>query len=347
MSWQSLQHLKETYNRVLTATIAQAQKEEIIQDTGLLEELERRWRSRLKRSMEEMEAQNPFRFAPPQGREARALLDPALPPDMASKAAKSIAPVDLEMDAGGTGFELLGPRISFRQRLPALPEVASTPPVVAGTELAFSESNIKTEQEEVFALAPVQPSQPTRPAKRRPAPEAQANETDVAKTPLLPPLGAKTKDAAPGAATCMSQIQPVQNAPLESDDEYAGCFENAIVVRGAGFESPPKEEALVAGDEVEEVADAMKTSAPSAQTGRGPETSDGSELGSDLDGSDFDEPETRNELFAPIEKMPSRGKKAAWKVQLGPGVLKIQGVELLFARAEAALVLNDPISKLL
>lgn len=62
-----------------------------------------------------------------------------------------------------------------------------------------------------------------------------------------------------------------------------------------------------------------------------PESSDGSELDSDLDCSEFEEPETNNALLA--ELVSVRRSRRRWWVQMRHGVLQIDGIESLFSSA--------------
>mmetsp|Transcript_4491 Transcript_4491/g.12388 ORF Transcript_4491/g.12388 Transcript_4491/m.12388 type:complete len:538 (-) Transcript_4491:134-1747(-) len=162
--------------------------------------------------------------------------------------------------------------------------------------------------------------------------------------------GSKASSSA-GAAESAAMVTPgaPSKAAGESDDEYDGCFEGAEVIVSQNTPGAPQD----GGDEEDE-DDGGEATHPASDhaaagsaggerrrlAGRRPAPpSPGSELGSDLDDSEFDEPEVENYLYADFARV-RRGKRR-WTVQFRHGVLRVHGVECLFSSASGVFDIDS------
>mmetsp|Transcript_86711 Transcript_86711/g.241313 ORF Transcript_86711/g.241313 Transcript_86711/m.241313 type:complete len:360 (-) Transcript_86711:101-1180(-) len=130
----------------------------------------------------------------------------------------------------------------------------------------------------------------------------------------------KKAKAAPRPVPLRTGASGAPEPGSEEEEEYAGVFEGAEVI--------VSQQPAGAGPGAAGVVD------PEGRGGGGDGdggSSRGSELGSDLDDSEFDEPETDNVLFAEFARI--RRSKRRWSVLLKHGVLRVNGVECLFSSA--------------
>jgi len=181
-------------------------------------------------------------------------------------------------------------------------------------------------------------------------------------------VGQASTAAAATAATAAASAAVADS----DDDEYSGCFEGAevIVSQSCAAAEGALKLPVAAGGKGEGVvlaATAMHGYAAMAPAGDGAASapaarsaaessaagaaavaaaepasstvviaenasSDGSELNSELDDSDFDEGETENVIFAELTKVVRQ--KRRWTVHLRHGVLQVDGVEILFSAAQ-------------
>lgn len=136
------------------------------------------------------------------------------------------------------------------------------------------------------------------------------------------------------AAEVAVSVVPV-TALDEDEDEYAGCFDDAIVISTDASGKVPLE-----GEEgkKEALEPEGRPASVAAEPPAGDGSSDGSELGSDLDDpEEFDDPGFHGEqlvdgeLFGEIA-WTSRGKHG-WSAQIRNGFVRAKGVECLFSEA--------------
>lgn len=131
----------------------------------------------------------------------------------------------------------------------------------------------------------------------------------------------------PGVAAAKREGAKAEAEAANSDsDEYDGCFEGCqvIVAAGAQLPAPVKVKEEAAGIVV-----------------RPPESSDGSELGSDLDGSEPGDGEADSGLAADIASI--RRSRRRWVLRLKRGVLLVSGVESFFSSATGYFDVRVPV----
>mmetsp|Transcript_102353 Transcript_102353/g.285173 ORF Transcript_102353/g.285173 Transcript_102353/m.285173 type:complete len:404 (-) Transcript_102353:16-1227(-) len=209
------------------------------------------------------------------------------------------------------------------------------------------------------ATAAAREAEPAWKKARCGAQPGQAAETGP--VPLAPPLDVLAPARQVEAGGSGVQPQPPGPPPLAtppapgeaSDDEYDGCFEGAEVIVSAATEPTPEPSASVAQSSAGEAAQGAVVPAMGRATGveatnpacsyggldRGGSSSEGSELGSDLDDSEFDEPTTENLIYAELKKVERKPRQ--WSLELGPGVLFADGMEYLFQSGKGNFERDD------
>eukprot|EP00927_Polykrikos_kofoidii_P048853 TRINITY_DN43035_c0_g1_i1.p1 TRINITY_DN43035_c0_g1~~TRINITY_DN43035_c0_g1_i1.p1 ORF type:complete len:389 (+),score=74.98 TRINITY_DN43035_c0_g1_i1:93-1259(+) len=382
MSLGSARQLRESYKRIIDATLKQVRDGGLIQDAPgrprreVADELGCRWRAALEQRLAAMEAAV---LAPKASPLLPSLLDDAEQPG--------------EFDNFGSTNAVPTPlktRQSLRPQTVTFFEPAEIPgplntdslPAVQRCIGGYDESHV-----EIAGPAPGSPSAafaavvgaalsgvPAK-AKAAPPPPKRARTSpisrgaDEAKPPpsLPPPLVEMPRPVAGKASSLAPPENVMETAPAvatESDDDYAGCFDDAEVIVSQ-VETPT---AIVVSTAEPLVAPKAGQSSQAAHTGKNARreeahdtsggdpavvraaaaanapkvdeiSSEGSELGSDLDLSEFELPEANDVLFADLGQV--RRSQKRWVVDLRHGVLQIGGVECLVSSGVGEFVVDD------
>lgn len=333
MSVGSLAQLRDSYNRIIDATLKK------VRDGGLFRgaspetsgEICRKWRAAVEEKLAAMGAAHPDRFG------------------------ESSSSVGLKMSLAdgqvvGTGSAQLIPT-AIRNRAPqraklgwSFSEDVEAPlerrplPGILQCPGGFSASQVDS------TTSVAQPGPLPQPLPVAGDAQAAIPKT-VQEPPVLPPppppgrsLPKITASSRPGDPS----QSVVDNE--DSDDDYSGLFENADTILSQVPQSSPAPSSSLA---------LVDAGPPAAQSGRGEqngplveavsvEASDGSELGSDLDlpeFEEFDDPPTDNVLHAVCGGLSRKRKK--WQVDLREVVLQIDGMECLIHSGKGTFTIDE------
>lgn len=368
MSLGSLSQLKDSYARIIESTLRRVREAGLLRDvpagSEVVDELGCRWRGAVERELAAMAA---CRTEHSRGHpQAQITLPVLLPPEgligpkAVSRALKDAKPFN-PMDGVSFAEEFVLPPPPARGALPAAHQFSG----------GFASSHVE---------APARPMIPGlsggmgrsglagstgRAAAEPPRKRARTTDVLVEERTLAPPLSdaltsmnslhAEQRTLPPGSSGpppvgVLEPVVPLSDAAaaeVGSDDEYAGCFDDAdVIVSNTCQPQGAKSLDGAVSPAVQQSRDACGGSATAAQAPSEPigdilaeQSSDGSELGSDLDDSEFDFPVIKNSLFAQVKRVARSRKR--WSVQLGRGVLTIDGVECLISGARGVFDIDD------
>jgi len=375
MSFSTSEQLRSSYARIIDATLKQVRSSGVLHEAGrdTVDELGRRWRAAVEHELRLMECGHPDRFVAPSDRRAKrlALEDIAADDGNRGRALEpgNVVPKSLleeqrpyrAMDCVTWAEPFKLPTAVASESRPSIlscrggyrtSHVDAPDGPVPGFQATGSSQSLLSQQP-LGAVGAVASRKRQRADGGHEQLEPGVDSSMTMPEPLAPPLLARRENEADNAAPQLLSLQAAQGE--DSEDEYAGCFDDAEVIAGH-VETPSKTAALASTDgpdaEAEQGEDGPSDAGPSAKRRRDTDAdtgavvadqdSSGSELGSDLDDSEFEEPPTNNMLFADIAQVKRHNKK--WIVEMRHGFLQVDGIECLFASARGTFKINDDVA---
>jgi len=366
MSFGTMSQLRQSYARVIDSTLKKVRDGGVLREAGreTIDELGTRWRAAVERELQAMENRHPERTAAPKGRRGEKLPLEALVPDAdptssLTRALRDVQPASL-CDAGSAAKpfrHMEGVRFAdaFEPPTPIEPDNSNALGLPSGFAASHVESaegafGGSTSMSLASAPAVARPGSASTSSGQPVRKKARTGVSDIATAPA-PALGrAESSEGvgalAPSAAAKPEPVlAPVLAPPLaaDSDDEYADCFEDAKIV--VSKPSPEISTTPAAGSGTSATNHPMSSGPKDTVAGVSAdkeESSAGSELGSELDDSEWDEPDTINTILAELTSV--RRSKRRWSVEMRHGVLQIDGIECLFSGASGVFEFDDGFS---
>mmetsp|Transcript_27608 Transcript_27608/g.41270 ORF Transcript_27608/g.41270 Transcript_27608/m.41270 type:complete len:261 (-) Transcript_27608:289-1071(-) len=161
-------------------------------------------------------------------------------------------------------------------------------------------------------------------------PPPSASRAKRAKTPISPAFTTKLE-------TPLSTVLTDRDDSVADHDDFDDAFSGAVVHVANKTPSVNVTPATPGGG-ASVLLDTENVPLPAMDDADPDGESAGSELGSDLDDSEFEEPQSDNILFADIANI-NRGSRR-WTIRLRHGVLSVGGVEKLFSSAHGVFDLQ-------
>jgi len=366
MSASTLSQLSESYGRVIEMTLRRVREAGLLREARreVLDELGKRWRAAVRRELETMEEKQRSRADPvATAGEAVCPLDgcSALVPSEHMVAPSNLTKA-LRIHSGEPCRPMDGVSFAGHFEMPTPPALGNLPAAVQCPE-GFASSNVER-PEDSDTLGQVAPQAATLKAQDEAIPARKRARKEAPIRHIAPPLVARSSTlsaptpqtaAVAHAGALVSPESDSKTAATEmpaskqtataivampsggasnaaSDDEYDGVFEDAeVIVSGTAKSKDSNKE--VAGEEEDQGAvvpiEEIVVGAPEEVQEA---SSAGSELNSELDVSDFDEPESENFLYAELFNL--KRAKTRWSLKFKSGVMRINGVESLFSSGQ-------------
>jgi len=366
MSTCSLSQLSESYGRVIEMTLRRVREAGLLKEARqeVLDELGKRWRAAVRCELETMEKNQGCRADPvASAGEAVRPLDggSALVPSEQMVAPSNLTKA-LRIQSGEPCRPMDGVSFAGHFALPTPAPLGSLPAAVQCIQ-GFASSNVER-PEDLDVSGQVAPKAGVRNAHDEAIPARKKARKEAPIRHIAPPLVAHSSTlsatthqtatvvhaealvspksdkqamimevpAGKHAETALAAVPPSGASNAASDDEYDGVFEDAEVIVSAGVKSKDVSQEVAEDQEDKGAVVPIEEILVSAPEEVHEASSAGSELNSELDISDFDEPESENMLYA--ELCDIKRSKTRWSLKLHGGVMRVNGVECLFSSGQ-------------